>query len=252
MKSKSAFIIKRMIPFIFFMAMLLVNENAWAQNIPSPFRSTDEEIKAYLKNKYVVREINIHAAYYDDERGLAKIVIVTGNLTPKTAPPGNNGRAIAQAFFAEEAALFEITHMSEMREESKKEMAQFDQLGNIGLRYYHYINGIKVDGTEALIYISPDGIIYYLSAGITPISPQLLEAVKKPTLSDQQIRSIIKQDMLSSNIDTRLFPDLDLRKAVVPFAPYVVWKGDAQGEGERWLLTIDAFTGQIIDKTYYW
>ena len=54
MKSKSAFIIKRMIPFIFFMAMLLVNENAWAQNIPSPFRSTDEEIKAYLKNKYVL------------------------------------------------------------------------------------------------------------------------------------------------------------------------------------------------------
>jgi len=252
MKNENALTKKRMYHIIFFTAMLLVNEISWAQQMPVSSKSTDAEVEAYLKHKYKISNINIHTSYYDDERGRARTLFVIGELKPKTVPPGHNAREVAQAFFAEEALLFEMTPISEMREDvGYKGVSTSDQTGNIVLRYFHYINGIKVDGTETFINIFPDGTIHNLNTGMIPISPQLLEAVKKPTLSDQQIRAIIKKDMISSYIDPRLFAELDLSETVVPFSPYVLWKGDAQGEEERWLYSVDAFTGQIIEKTDY-
>ena len=144
-----------------------------------------------------------------------------------------------------------MTPTGEMREQIRPGVP-IDQRGNIHLRYDHYIDGLRLEGTETVVHIRADGQIYAITADIAPISPRLVQTVNRPTVSDPQVRLIVKRDLQAAGVDPRAVTHLELEKFAIAVPPYVLWKAGVAGRGGGFLVscdyTMDAFSGQILEK----
>ena len=90
----------------------------------------------------------------------------------------------------------------------------------------------------------------YAYAEVVDITPALLQAVKQPGLSQEEIRRAIKKDLIANGLNPDKVTHLEDEKYAISLPPYVVWEVRMAGEGLEYALTyvIDAFTGQIIRK----
>jgi Zn-dependent metalloprotease len=110
------------------------------------------------------------------------------------------------------------------------------------VNYQRYINGIELKNADMQITIGPNENISGISARLVPVSLEVYEATKKKTLSEEEIRSIIENDLRQNNIDPKSgIPTY--HKIAILSPPYVVWI-----VRRHWIYTINAFTGEIIEK----
>ena len=80
-----------------------------------------------------------------------------------------------------------------------------------------------------------------------PIYPEVYEATKKKTLTEEDIKAIVDNDLTEAEKQ-----DLERKKGVMTFKkyaitspPYVLWE-----TSNEYTYTIDAFTGKILTKYY--
>jgi len=160
-----------------------------------------------------------------------------------------NRKERARAFLREEAELFGITNMDEIREVKIKTSEGRDGEYTM-IRYRRYINNLELEGMYIWIDIGPDDSITWLSAELVPTPPELYEAVKRKTLTEGEILKIVKQDLELSGVDPEEMRVLSIKKVTVPSSPYVIWKVDVNLKtgGGRWKYRIGAFTGEILKK----
>jgi hypothetical protein len=230
--------------------LIMLTSGALAQpDTLSVFTTRQAELHQYLDRKYLIERIDIQSR---EHRlwGQTRNLWMKGALTPPLAAglaarTASEARHIAQAFFSEEATLLGLTPISEMREKIRPGDPT-DERGNTHLRYHHYLGGVRLEGTETLIHIRANGAISSITAGIAPISPELLTALTQPTLPEPEIRLVIKRDLQASGLDPRRVTHLELEKVAIGASPYVLWKarvGDFACE-----YTMNAFSGQILEK----
>lgn len=237
----------------------IISPNVLAKG-PSAIKADKEEVQRYLHGKYKIKEILIEEQE-DTYSGLGRRRSLSlggetfdNDITPPTiAAQGDRAtkdmRTIARAFLAEESDLLELTSISEMREIVRGLPATADEKG-ISLGYEHYLNGLRLDGTQTGISIGPSGKIEHATVRVVDITPPLLEAVKNPGLPQTEIRRAIKKDLIANGLDPDKVTHIEDEQYAIPLPPYVVWETRINGEGLEYALTyvIDAFTGQTLRK----
>ncbi len=98
---------------------LIFGHAAHAQDMP--FRINGMDVKEYLIEKYNLRKHNVSSTLQQTPNGPKGYLSISGmGIKPKFMPVEENiqarARAIAKAFLKEEARLFGITNMDEIRE----------------------------------------------------------------------------------------------------------------------------------------
>lgn len=98
------------------------------------------------------------------------------------------------------------------------------------------------------------GKIVSVDASLVPVPPELVQAVNRKTLSEAEIRKIVKDDLIKSvaqlpEVQSALtyIQDMKVEKLAIRIPPYVVWKAYSV-----WVYTINAFTGEILAKSPPW
>ena len=222
---------------IFLLLLLLgfASPNVLAKS-PSAIKAEKGEVQRYLHGKYKIKEILIQERE-DAHSGLGRWRSMDwggdsleNDITPPAiAAQGDRAtkdpRVIAKAFFAEEADLLGITPISEMKEEIRGLPATTDERGHTHLSYYHFLNGLRLDGTWTAIHIGSSSNIYSLYSNVVQISEELLKAVKKPGLPQTEIRRSIKKDLIAHGLDPDKVTHIEDEKYAIPTSPYVVWEG---------------------------
>ena len=250
--------------------ILLSASGVFAQlQASSGFHRSDEELERYLQDKYVIQRVDIESGEDHHLYGPGRSLRVEGALIPpamasRAARTPDEVRAFAQAFLTEEAELLQLTPRSEMREISLKT----NRWGSTIVAYDRYVGGLRLDGGRLSLTLQAEGRISGVHGTIRPTSPQLLEAVDRPTLSEAEVRLVIKRDLEAQGVDLRSVEVLKVdEKVALAVPPYVVWKagvGDSYRRGDlspaqAWVepcdYTIDAFSGRILEKVSsvrYW
>lgn len=215
--------------------------------------SNEVAIKQHLtKHGHKIKEI-----YVDDRKdwqiGAYRSLYVKGDLTPqnleasaKSDGAAKKARVAARAFLKEQAELYGLTPQSDMREAPESPAGVVDDMGHTHLPYKHYINGLAVLGSGALFHVSPESKITHIDVSIVPITPELIEAVNKPTLDEAAIRAVIQKDLNAPSSEIRYY--FSAEKLALPVAPYVTYTVSANAGKGTFDYSINAFTGEIIWK----
>jgi len=218
---------------------------ALALDVPSGTEDNAAQIAQYLKLKYGVQEFML-----EEHKTFVGVLmpVRSFSITGPFQPPGEaqgqafDPEAAAQAFFRAESNLLGLTPRSTMR---KFRMAQ-DERGNTHLRFNHYLDGIRLYGTEALVNFTPDGKISDMSMGVLQITDALLDALKQPTLSERDVRRLVKKTLIARGFDIRDIVSLELEKVAIALPPYLLWDTQVGLGGSSYVF--DAFTGTILSE----
>ena len=239
--------------------LLIFGQLALAQN--EPLKINGKEVKEYLMEKYKLRKDDVRSEIQQTPNGPSGKLHINSFERPFT--PQNvvitdtsvqgRVRAIAQAFLKEDVALLGITNMDEIRE-IRIDTTKGREGDYTTVRYSRYIDNLELDGVYIRIDIGPDERIIGVNAEIMPAPPELYEAVKKKTLTEDEIRKIVEDDIKTNPAAKKTLKmaggskSLKLEKIAIPSTPYVVWKV----KSVVWDYTIDAFTSEILEKHEGW
>jgi len=211
----------------------------------------------YFKEKYHISgdglTSNVTSTVQETPNGPLGNLGVSGDIKPpKAAIKGETreerARATAMAFIREEADLFDITNMEEIRE-TKINTFKAGYSGEQTQIYYgRYIGDLPLSEVYIRIEIGNDEKITAVIATLRPTPPELYEAVKKETLSKEQVIKIIERDLASP--EKRSLVKVHGTYKVADWrSPYVVWVAKASvGRKPAWGFTINAFSGEILSK----
>jgi hypothetical protein len=237
--------------------LLIFGQLALAQN--EPLKINGKEVKEYLMEKYKLRKDDVRSEIQQTPNGPSGKLHINSFERPFT--PQNvvitdtsvqgRVRAIAQAFLKEDAALLGITNMDEIRE-IRIDTTKGREGDYTTVRYSRYIDNLELDGVYIRIDIGPDERIIGVNAEIMPAPPELYEAVKKKTLTEDEIRKIVEHDLGSTKKDLTGMKISEIKKIAIPSPPYVIWTANAGVKSDQgtWGYQIDAFTGEIIKRGY--
>lgn len=175
----------------------------------------------------------------------------TRGMLPKAEIQGatreERARAIAMAFMREEAALFDIPNIEEIRE-AKLYISKGLAGDYINIYYERYVGDLLLAEVSILVTITPDEKVDYVDASLVPTPPELYHAVKKETLSKEQVIKIIERDLAPPEKKS-LIKVHKTSKVATWRPPYVIWGITASiGRKPAWGYAINAFTGEILNK----
>ncbi|SRR6266581_1205603 len=215
-------------------------------------------IKKYLIDKYAnIRDLS--SSLIETPHGPKGYIHISGNLTPKNfdlilsaeADSQTRARAVATAFMADEAQFLGIKDLGELQERLIETITAYDGEHTL-IKYSRIINGMLYDNAYVDITIGADNTIKFFSAELVPASPELYKAASNRTLTEEQIRNIIQQDIINSGKNVNEMKFEYISKWLQAAAPYVIYTskvdfGTGNGKGKL-NYVIDAFTGQILKK----
>jgi Zn-dependent metalloprotease len=232
-----------------FVLMPLLCQTAFAQSAQT--NSGKSEIADYVRGKFKVR--HIHSQLQKTEHGPSGSIYVIGDLTPTgigaaamKTEKSDRAREIAKALILADPEIFGSINPNELREGS----LETDQNGHIHIRYRRHIGNLPLDGAEVVVHIGPDERISSISAQIKPVSPELYRAVETETLREEDLLSIIEEDLKAGNATYKSIRIKRSQKLAVSASPYILWQVDVNTEDTMgsWVYRIDAFTGMVIEK----
>lgn len=213
-------------------------------NGKNPYQSR-QKFKQHVTDKYK----QIHNAESDvkqTQHGLSGHMTFSGDIVPqkkveidltKEKDRHVRARAIAKAFIDDESDLLGITNPDEIREVKISTDKGFG--GDYTyINYRRYLNGIEFPSASIQITIGPEENIKHVSADLAAVPPEVYEATKKKTLSEEEIRSFVEADPNNKGKTIKMV------KLAIINPPYVIWLVHSY-----WRYTINAFTGEILTKS---
>ncbi len=224
--------------------------SAIAQGAPGGARpyKLPPNLLEYFKGKYVHVDDRLIARLQETPDGPLGQISVYGKISPQAdvrgMAPEERARAVALAFIAEEAALFDIANFAEIRELSFK----MDGAGKSSIYYVRYIGRLQLVGQLFRIEVANEGVITHAHATLTPVPSELYGAVDRKTITKEVMR-IVERDLTRPGQKTApTIAEPELSATWRP--PYVVWgAGGAFAGKPAWAYVINAFTGEITNKT---
>ena len=221
----------------------------------------------YFKEKYHISgdglTSNVTSTVQETPNGPLGNLGVSGDIKPpKAAIKGETreerARATAMAFIREEADLFDITNMEEIRE-TKINTFKAGYSGEQTQIYYgRYIGDLPLSEVYIRIEIGNDEKITAVIATLRPTPPELYEAVKKETLSKEQVIKIIERIWGTpgdASVKVSKVRVSNVERVATWRPPYVIWTANASvftdsvhASAADCAFTIDAFTGEILSR----
>ena len=232
----------------------------WAQNTPEvssqPFKINGKEVKEYLIEKYKLHKENVISEIQQTPNGPSGTLHLRGDIKPKDIvitedTVQGHAKAIAKAFLEKESNLLGIANMKEIQETKINTIKGYR--GDItSVHFRRYIDKLELENVDIRITIGPNETITSIGASLVPPPPELYEAVKKKTLTEDEIRKIVEYDLGSTKKDLTGMKISEIRKIAIPSPPYVIWTANAGVKSDQgmWGYQIDAFTGEIIKRGY--
>ena len=229
-------------------ALLLGISTSFTRTTIRPY-SMPGNLLQYFQGKYTQVEDSLEVRIQPTADGplgqieltgaIAMSVDVTG-MTPEDA-----ARAVATAFLTAEAAVLDIADPAEIHETS----LAVTEDGIIVLQYARYIGQLMFADVAFRVEVNQDHAITHFEAMLAPVSAALTTAAGQTTLSSEQVKTIVRNDLVRSNQPVE--PTLtEPALAATWRAPYVVWGATGSvGDKPAWGYSIDAFTGEILNKS---
>ena len=206
---------------------------------PESVRSATE-FEDVLTARYAIEESSVSLEDHPDG-GVQGHFSLRGDLTPASARSAQivqqGPRAIARIFLAEEAASFGIAAADDLRESVFSETA----IGWTAITYHRFVGNLQLEKAQVSMSIDPEGTIRSVSGFLVPLPSALFIAAANPTISEDAVHAIIRNDMLEAGEDPN--QPYRLRLIATSSAPYVIWTSSG-----TWIYRIDAFTGEILEK----
>jgi fungalysin/thermolysin propeptide len=233
---------------LFMTGQLVFAQDPAVQTQPANSQKPAPHLKQYLTEKYQIRDVisSLHQTPHGPEGSLNIIGPITPTAIVQGATGAERSRSAAKAFIAEETSLFGILDINELRESDMRS----DEQGGSHIHYRRYLDDVPLEGMSITVHVGRDEKITSLEAQVVPVSPELSQAAKRETIAESAARTVVDHDLKSAGIDLKNVRVLKSEKVAIPSAPYIVWKMDVnvkKGIG-RWLYTIDAFTGEMLEK----
>ena len=203
----------------------------------------------YLKDKYVEVDDFLISTLQETPDGPLGHINIRGKIAPAAEIKGANReervRATAMAFIREEAVLLDIANPAELREISFK----INERSEAAVAYVRYIGDLQLVGTMVDIRVGREGEITRVYATLKPASRELYEAVGRRTLAKDEVIKIVERDLAPPDRGNLVRMISEPGTFATWRAPYVVWGAAASfGDKPAWGYTIDAFTGEILNK----
>lgn len=219
-----------------------------------PLKINGIEVKEYVIEKYKLKKDDVISEIQQTPNGPSgKLYIMGENITPKTVMATGDvktrARSIAKAFLQEEAVLLGIPNIDETKEMAiNVDTSPYTNLTTTNIYYRRYINNLELENASIQITVGHDEKIKTVIAELIPAPPELYEAVKKTTLTKDEAVNIIKRDLQLNRIDPNGIRKLNITKIAIQSQPYVIWRADVILSTGRFGYSINAFTGEIVEK----
>ena len=167
-------------------------------------------------------------------------VDVTGLSTEDAA------RAVATAFLTAEADLLDIPNLSDMHETS---LVVDTENGFTVVQYARYVGALQFVDVNIRIVVNDDNAITHVEATLAPASAAMTAAVGQTTITSSDASTIVRNDLVHSN--QPIEPTLSQPALIATWRPpYVVWGvSGSVGDKPAWGYSLDAFTGEILNKS---
>jgi len=211
--------------------------------------SMPQNLLEYFQGKYAtVDTLEVRIQQTSDgplgQLDLTGAIVMSVDVTGMT--PEDAARAVAAAFLAEEAAVLDIPSPADMHETS---LAVSTEGGITAIQYARYIGQLPFVDVSIRIEVNESYAITHVEATLAPVSAALTSAVGQTTLTSEDVKTIVRNDLVRSNQPVEpTVPDPTL--VATWRSPYVVWGVTGSvGEKPAWGYKIDAFTGEILNKT---
>lgn len=231
-----------------------------ARSQTPPVESLD--VKQYFKEKYQIDPNQVHSNLSMTKDGpVGKLWIGANIVLENSELPEDEverARAIGEAFFKEEASLFGISNMAELQVVSTHS-GQWPSGDYLNINYRRFIEGLELSQMSIRLMVGPGDKITYVDAELVPVPQVLYEAAASDTLTEEDIRKIIEEDLkddaqsnetdpiAKSKIEQRAGQEIIMQKFLISSDPYVVYYAEAV-----WAYTIDALHGKILSKAPTW
>lgn len=234
------------------MCIVILN-HSYAQAETATPRSN---VYQYLVDKYqTIKQVTSRIQITPDGPLGSISIVGTISVKNKRAAEGdktNRARAIATCFLEEEAEMFGITDMAEIKEFNASSRQGKDG-EYVNIHYERHVNRVPLKDTHISISIAPDETIYGVGAELEPVPAALYEATASGSaIKAAKVREVVEQDMNSRGVESSDVRISYLEKLATWKKPYVIWKARAGSKKGRSVVRqylIDAFTGQILENT---
>ena len=248
------FILMPILLLSLFSQIAIAQDEAAMPQVKRPYKLPPNLLQ-YFKGKYVHIDDFLTSNVQETPNGPLGNLGLRGNIKPTAEIQGETreerARAIAMAFIREEAALFDISNIEEIRERKIKTDRGYG--GEYTHLYYdRYIGGLLF-GYDIHITIGPDETITHVGASLVPTPPELYQAVTKETISKEQVIKIVERVFGAPKRAT--VKVLKVAKFATWRPPYVIWTAHASvfidsvyASAADCAFTINAFTGDILSR----
>src|SRR5262245_26086502 len=232
---------------------LLLVTTALAQGAPPAARpyKVPPNLLTYFKKWYPqLDDEHLVVTLQETPDGPLGQISVYGKLPPTPDVAALKGedrvRATALAFIADQAALFDIPDLADLKEIGLKTNDE----GRSRVAYVRSIGSLPLAGWSVSVDVDADGVIVLVHADLQPVSLQLLRAVGERTIAGDEAKQIVERDLARGKKEEGALSISEPELGAIYRPPYVVWgvRGALPGR-PAFSYVIDAFTGEITNKS---
>jgi hypothetical protein len=238
-----------LVPLSMFLAMLLLGTGGMAQAAPGSLRpyKLPPSLLEYFKTRYGQVDNPLVATLQETPDGPLGNLHLSGRMRPAVSEggdtPKDRARSIARAFLDQEALLFDITDPAEIG----KPAIEMKDDGTAIVDFSRTIGGLPLMDWSIRIQVAADETIARVTANLTPASTALYDAVKRRTISNDEVRRIVARDLGRPGRGAPKIYQPGLLATWRP--PYLVWSAGGSVGAAPWAYSIDAFTGKILTRS---
>jgi hypothetical protein len=231
-----------------FLVFLIASSSVVTAGSIRPY-TMPQNLLQYFQAKYTQVDDSLESSVLETSDGPLGQITITGTIVMSVdvsgMTPEEAARAIAMAFLNEEADFLDIPSPAADLLESSLTVTED---GITVIQYARYMGNLPFVDEYFRVDVNEDPAITRVEARLAPVSAAMMAAVGQTTLSSDDVKTIVHNDLVRSNQPVE--PTLS-----EPFLgatwrpPFVIWGARGSvGEQPAWGYRIDAFTGEILNK----
>ncbi len=158
----------------------------------------------------------------------------------------------AMVFFHQRAAALGI---EDPAKSLRLRRSDTDRFGATHLRYYRYLEGLRVEDMEIIAHVSASGLVTGVNGYAVPVPSELAAHVARwrdghlPSIDEARVREQVALDIQQA-VDTLEF--LSVERVATAELPWLVWVVEARAPADmgHWEYRIKDESGEIIQRRH--